>query len=200
MTDDHIRVEQALSSWRRIEAWLAEHVPRSHRRLPPPATESEIRAVEKELDLLIPADVRAFYALHNGTGPASDFDWPVWDGPLPIPADQRDPEREPSGYFLPDGGIGPLAHLATWSDGPAGCERVDEPGQRYLPFIASDPDGLYGVFVDCTPGAGYGQLGGYAEAELPDPGQEPSFAAYLADVADALHTRRIPFQHETSDV
>ncbi|MEV0415527.1 SMI1/KNR4 family protein [Streptomyces sp. NPDC050448] len=112
MTDDRIRVEQTLSAWHRIEAWLEEYAPRSRRRLPPPAAEEDIRAVERELDFVIPADVRAFYRLHNGTGPGIDFAWPTWDGPLPIPEAAWDPEQDPSGCILPDGGSGPLEKLA----------------------------------------------------------------------------------------
>lgn len=86
--------------------------------------------------------------------------------------------------------IGPLEKLAHWIDGPAGYERDEEPQQRYLAFIASDPDGFYGLFADCTPGAGYGRLGGHAEADVPAPGTWPSFAAYLTAVADALYDGR----------
>ncbi|MEU7640203.1 SMI1/KNR4 family protein [Streptomyces sp. NPDC039016] len=190
MTDDQIRARQTRDAWGRIEAWLEAHAPRSHRRLPAPAAEEEIQAVERELDVELPADLRAFYALHNGTGPDADFAWPTWDGPLPIPPDQWDPERDPSGYLLPEGGIGPVGRLPYWVGGPAGCAHEDAPEQRYVAFVASDPDGFYGLFADCTPGAAHGTLGWYAEAEAPSPGAWPSFAAYLTEVADALYAPR----------
>ncbi|MBD0424670.1 SMI1/KNR4 family protein [Streptomyces sp. TRM S81-3] len=176
MTGDQKRAEQTLVAWARIETWLKEHAPRTFQGLPAPATEGDVRSLEQELDLTVPADVRAFYLVRNGTGPASDFDWPT----------SRD-APQPTGYFLPAGeGIGPLENLGLWFEGPVAAERlVDEPGQRYLPITTIDPDGFYGSFVDCTPGQGYGLLGGYAEAELPDPG-EWTFAAYLTEVADAL--------------
>ncbi|MEV8535170.1 SMI1/KNR4 family protein [Streptomyces sp. NPDC051211] len=176
MTDDQIRAEQTLVAWARIEAWLREHTPRTFQRLPAPATEDELCSLEQELDLTVPADVRAFYLVRNGTGPASDFDWPT---------SHDDPE--PTGYFLPDGeGIGPVENLGTWFEGPVAAARLDdEPGQRYLPITTIDPDGFYGSFVDCTPGQGYGLLGNYAEAGFPNPG-EATFAAYLTEVANAL--------------
>jgi hypothetical protein len=125
----------------------------------------------------MPAEVRAFYQVRNGTRPASEFDW----------ATSRD-DPDPTGYFLPDGeGIGSLEHLKTWFEGPVASERLDgAPEQRYLPITACDPDGFYGSFVDCTPGDGYGMLGAYAEAACPSPGQV-TFAAYLTEVADALY-------------
>ncbi|GAB2611392.1 hypothetical protein GCM10027168_50300 [Streptomyces capparidis] len=190
MTDEQALIEQTLAAWRRIEAWLERWAPRSHRRLPPPAAEDAVLAVERDLDLVLPADLRAFYRLRDGTGPGVDFEWATWDGPLPIPQDQWDPELEPSGYLLPEGGMAPLEKLAHWVDGPAGYEREADPGQRYLPFVASDPDGFYGLFADCTPGPGYGALGGYGEADAPTPGLWPSFAGYLTEVADALEEGR----------
>ncbi|MFF4829022.1 hypothetical protein ACFY20_40005 [Streptomyces sp. NPDC001312] len=58
--------------------------------------------------MTVPADVRVFYLVRNGTGPASDFGWPT----------SRD-AREPTGYFLPEGeGVGPLENLGAWFEGP----------------------------------------------------------------------------------
>ncbi|MFF8868266.1 hypothetical protein ACF08B_40250 [Streptomyces sp. NPDC015139] len=54
-----------------------------------------------------------------------------------------------------------------------------------LPITATDPDGYYGTFTDCTAGDGYGLLGFYAEAEIATPGESP-FAAFVTQVADAL--------------
>ncbi len=179
MIEEQRRIEQALAAWNTIEAWLEEHAPRSYQRLPAPATEEEIQAVEQDLDLAIPADLRAFYRTHNGTGPADCFNWPRR-------GDAQTPEDQWGGYLFPDGGVGPLQKMEYWSR----YEREQNPQQRYLPFIASDPDGLYGLFADCIPGEGYGRLGRYAEADEPFRGAWPSFAAYLTEVANALHERR----------
>jgi hypothetical protein len=150
MTDDRIRAAQALVAWARIETWLKEHAPRTFQRLPAPATEGELRSLEQDLDLTVPVDVRAFYLVHNGTGPASDFDWPT-----------SDDAPEPTGYFLPDGeGIGPLESLGTWFEGPVAAERLDdEPGQRYLPITTIDPDGFYGASSTAPPARGTGCSG-----------------------------------------
>jgi hypothetical protein len=178
--DQTTQAEVTLAAWTRVESWLRQHAPRTFDRLPEPATQDEILALEQQLDLKVPADVRAFYLLRNGTGPASDFEWPA-----------SHDEPEPTGYFLPDGeGIGPLDMLSVWFNGPAGAEDLDaQPHRRHLPLTATDPDGFYGVFTDCTPGEGYGLLGSYAEAELPSPGEE-SFSTYLTQVADALWAGR----------
>ncbi|WP_151773254.1 SMI1/KNR4 family protein [Streptomyces abyssomicinicus] len=176
MTDEQARAGQTRAAWARTERWLEANAPRTYRRLPAPATESRLRALEQELDLRVPADVRAFYLLRDGTGPASDFDWP----------ESRD-APEPTGYLLPgDEGIGPLGHLSLWYEGPVANARLDDrPELRYLPVVTLDPDGFYGTFVDCTPGPGYGLLGGYAEADFPSPGGT-TFAAFVTEFADAL--------------
>ncbi|MFD7459328.1 MULTISPECIES: SMI1/KNR4 family protein [unclassified Streptomyces] len=180
MNDDQVQAEFALAAWTRIETWLRQHAPRTFERLPAPAAQDDIRALEQELDLTVPADVRAFYLVRNGTGPASDFDWPV-----------SGDDPQPTGYFLPGGeGIGPLDMLSVWFNGPAGAEGLDDqPHQRHLPVSAGDPDGFYGLYTDCTPGGGYGLIGSYGEAEIPSPGEE-TFAAYLTQLADALWAGR----------
>ncbi|MFH9613310.1 SMI1/KNR4 family protein [Streptomyces pratensis] len=180
MTTDRTGAEQALAAWARIEAWLQEHAPCTFQRLPSPATNDQLCSLEQGLDLIVPADVRAFYLVRNGTGPPSDFDW----------ASSRE-APEPTGYLLPGGeGVGPLGHLGSWFEGPVAAERLDdEPGQRYLPITTIDPDGFYGSFVDCTPGQGYGLLGDYAEANPPSRGRA-TFATYLTEIADALYEGR----------
>ncbi|MGI5170756.1 SMI1/KNR4 family protein [Spirillospora sp. CA-253888] len=169
--------EQVARTWQTIETWLARHAPRSRLRLPGPASEDRIRATETELDLTMPEDLRAFYLLRNGTGPVSDFDW----------AEDID-APDPSGYLFPaERGIAPLEKLPQWFHGPVAAERIHgEPQRRYLAFTASDPDGFYGEFVDCTPGVDHGTVGSYAEADVARPGLWPSFAAYLVEMAEAL--------------
>ncbi|CAM5465215.1 hypothetical protein GCM10010329_32020 [Streptomyces spiroverticillatus] len=140
MSIDRTAPEPALAAWARIETWLQQHAPRTFAALPAPATEEELRALEEALDLRLPADVRAFYAVRNGTGPAADFDWPT---------SVDDPD--PTGYFLLGGrGIGPLSNIPLWFQGPvSGLCDDDHPEQRQLPLTVSDPDGFYGTYVDC---------------------------------------------------
>lgn len=75
MSDDQQQERAVEGAWARIEAWLQQNAPRSHRMLAPPAAEADIRAAEQDLDLTIPAGLRASYLLHNGTGHPADFGW-----------------------------------------------------------------------------------------------------------------------------
>ncbi|MBO3679244.1 SMI1/KNR4 family protein [Streptomyces sp. NEAU-YJ-81] len=186
MSEEQVRVERTLGSWRRIETWLKQHVPRAWQRLPEPATEEEILALERDLDLKIPADVRAFYLVRNGTGPAGDFNGSGGDA-------------DPSGYIFTDYGIGPISQLSIWARNhfpPDIFEGTEfSPSTRLLPLIVFDPDAWSMLFVDCTPGDGYGQLGWFGEASFPDMGLYPSFADYLLYASDALSAGRDMSHH-----
>src|SRR5437773_11692247 len=52
--------------WDRIHAWLQEHAPLVLDSLNPGASAEQIRAVETELNVTFPDDVRETYRLHNG--------------------------------------------------------------------------------------------------------------------------------------
>ncbi|WP_146229083.1 SMI1/KNR4 family protein [Streptomyces sp. NWU339] len=141
-----------------------------------PATEGGLRSLEQDPGVTVPADVRAFYLVRNGTGPASDVDWPT----------SRD-APEPTGYFLPEGERDrPPGEPGSVVRGPG---RGRAPGRRARAAVLADhhhrPGRLLRQLCRLHPGQGYGLLGDYAEAELLTPGQA-AFAACLTAVADAL--------------
>lgn len=185
MTDDQQQEQAVAGAWARIEEWLRKNAPRSHRMLPPPAPEADIREVEQELDLTIPPGLRAFYRLRNGTGHPADFGWTSEpEKGLPL-------QGQGTAWLLPmKHAIPPVQHLPSWDEGPHTIGRPADPAIRYLAFAATDRSGLYGLFTDCTPGPGYGRIGTFEEAGIPKLGVWPSFADYLIEVADALHENR----------
>lgn len=56
----------AMQAWTRIERWLAAHLPEAIEDLRPPASQDELRAVERALGEELPLDVHALYRLHDG--------------------------------------------------------------------------------------------------------------------------------------
>ncbi|MEX3103742.1 MULTISPECIES: SMI1/KNR4 family protein [unclassified Streptomyces] len=127
----------------RIEAWLERYAPRSWRMLPPPAPEAEIQAVERELDLVFPPGLRAFYRLRDGTGHPADFGW------APEPSAGLPPRGQGTAWLLPmKCAIPPVRHLPLWDEGPHTIGRPADPALRYLAFAATDRSGLYGLFAD----------------------------------------------------
>ncbi|MFC9683918.1 SMI1/KNR4 family protein [Streptomyces sp. NPDC056948] len=185
MSDDQQQERAVEGAWARIEAWLEQNAPRSYRMLAPPAAEADIRAVEQDLDLTVPAGLRAFYLLHNGTGHPADFGW------TPEPETGLASHGGGTAWLLPmKHAIPPVEHLPFWGEGPYTIGRPADPVVRYLAFAATDRSGLYGLFTDCTPGPGYGRIGTFEEAGIPKLGVWPSFADYLIEVADALYENR----------
>ncbi len=171
MSDDEMGAGRLPAVWSRVETWLMNNAPRTYQRLPAPGSEEEIRAAERKLGINMPADLRAFYLLHNGTGLATDFEAPVEDR---------------CAYFLPGGrGAAPVAVLPTWLGGPVPIAAEANGGQILMAFTATDPDVVYGEFIDCTPGTGYGQVGTYEEIGLLSVTFR-SFADYLCELADTL--------------
>ncbi|MFI6319436.1 SMI1/KNR4 family protein [Nonomuraea sp. NPDC050556] len=53
--------------WRRIEAWLRVHAPRTHARLAPPASPGDIAKAEAKLGLRFPDSLRASLLRHDGS-------------------------------------------------------------------------------------------------------------------------------------
>jgi cell wall assembly regulator SMI1 len=185
MSDDSQQEAAAEGAWVRIEAWLEQNAPRSYRMLPLPASEADIHEVERELDLTVPPGLRAFYRLRNGTGHPADFGW------TSEPETGLAPQGQGTAWLLPrKDGIPPVQHLPYWDEGPHTIGRPADPEVRYLAFAATDRSGLYGLFTDCTPGPGYGRIGTFEEAGIPELGVWPSFADYLIEVADALYENR----------
>ncbi len=58
--------ESVAESWRRIEDWLAAHLPEVRDALHPGATDAALDALEAVIGQPLPADVRASLRLHNG--------------------------------------------------------------------------------------------------------------------------------------
>lgn len=54
--------------WKRIHAWLDENAPAGYGNLRPGASAEAIQTAEKTMGLKLPADVTAFYRIHDGQG------------------------------------------------------------------------------------------------------------------------------------
>lgn len=62
-----------LDPWFALERYLQLHAPEALRTLQPPASPSALDAAQRVLDVVLPPDCRAWYALHDGA---------EWNGPL----------------------------------------------------------------------------------------------------------------------
>src|SRR5689334_19237840 len=67
-------------SWRRIEAWLDEHLPGAKATLRPGVSEADLAHFEGAIGRLLPADVRESWLIHDGQRPVpADDDHDVPD-------------------------------------------------------------------------------------------------------------------------
>ncbi|AFY38605.1 Cell wall assembly/cell proliferation coordinating protein, KNR4 [[Leptolyngbya] sp. PCC 7376] len=64
-------------AWQQLENWLAENAPKVAAGLNPGATEEELLACEKVLEIALPNDFKDFYRRHNGQ--SADSPW-LFDG------------------------------------------------------------------------------------------------------------------------
>lgn len=93
-------------SWRRIEAWLDEHLPEVKASLRPGVTKRDLNRFEKALGRPLPEDVRESWLIHDGQGQHSGESFPMCMGLL-------------FGYELnpltSKRGLAPLSVLGEWS-------------------------------------------------------------------------------------
>src|SRR4051794_29780832 len=69
-------------SWRRIEAWLDEHLPALKASLRPGVSKRDLNRFEKALERPLPEDVRESWLSHDGQGQHPDESFPMPIGVL----------------------------------------------------------------------------------------------------------------------
>lgn len=162
---------RAARAWRRIEAWLARHAPRSARSLPGPASSSAIARAQRRLGRPLPPDLVASLRVHDGVRDSSGaFTFPPFYAPLSA-------ARIPGEWRMMCG--------VLESGGPA------PPGDwlpPYTPFATANDGGL--LYTDQRQGQG-GHTGEYfAEEGASAAGWPGSYAALLEWTASLLETGR----------
>lgn len=159
-------------AWRRIDDWLAAHVPAESALLNPPATPDEIRQAERVLGTPLPADLAESLRCHNGVR--------TWTPILP--------EQSP----LAVSGIvdqwQTCMSVAAENDGLTTRPWDDEPWWHplWVPW-AESADGAAQV-IDLRPGPDAGRLGWAGHSGGGDFSESwPDLATLLHAIAQALH-------------
>ena len=70
-------------SWRRVEAWLGEHLPAVRASLRPGVSKRDLNKFEKALGRALPEDVRESWLIHDGQGQPPDEFYATAKGPIP---------------------------------------------------------------------------------------------------------------------
>ncbi|MEV6212916.1 SMI1/KNR4 family protein [Kitasatospora sp. NPDC051914] len=160
-----------VSSWRRIDAWLAVHAPAALAALRPPVAAEELEAAQRVVGVPFPAELRESLSCHDGAG--------AWTGLLP--------EQSPLGA------AGIAEHwrmrleIASDNDGLVVRPWDDEPWWHplWVPWAESADGGVQ--VIDLRPGHASGRLGRAGHSGGGDFSDAwPGLAEYLHEVSRAL--------------
>lgn len=161
------------AAWTRIESWLAKKAKRIQRALAHGATDEQIAAVERQLGVALPADVRASYRIHDGADESDLFP-------------SSDPED--MGYSLLS-----LSQVAEAMSLRRGNERWNP---HWLPLATNGGGDVQAV--DLSPD---GATAGHVIEVNHETGVvtvlAASWAARLADLADGLEANR--YRYDADD-
>ncbi|WP_406450508.1 SMI1/KNR4 family protein [Streptomyces sp. NBC_00876] len=172
------QVHEAVASvWEQIEKWYAEQ-DAAHFLLPP-ATAEDIAAVESELGVPLPQEVKASLLRHNGS---RDGGWP--SGTL-LSCTAIVEETGVWRDLLSDGSFDDVADFHSDDDGV----QALKPGWWNLGWVSLDADGGgNGAVLDLSPGPGgkSGQIIDMDHETGPTGPTAPDFTGYLNDRLEAL--------------
>lgn len=155
-------------AWRRIEAWLRAHAPRSARTLRKPAPDAAIARLQARLGHALPPDLVAGLRRHDGAD-----------------------DRSTAAFTLPPFHV-PMSATAIHRDWHMMCGVVEDTGlagpgdwqPRFTPFAQANDGGE--LYADRN-----GQVGEYfAENGADTKGYPGSYAAFLETTAELLETGR----------
>ena len=161
-------------SWRRIDAWLADHAPASLAGLNPPATTDAIARTESQVGMSLPRDLRESLLCHNGE---SRF-----------------------GTALPCSRLFPVEEIVdvrrmrveNWEPDDPDLDETPWWGEQWVPFAG---DSVSPHFIEAGPGMWHDHLG-YAPH---DDGAGflgwPSLGTWLHHVAEAMERFDHHFAH-----
>jgi len=172
------------NDWRRILAWVQENAPDLFDFLEPPAERAELAETETRLSMRLPAALRTFYGLQNGTPafgvfPALEEEQSAF-GPLALDEIEfleLDEDDDPEEGFDVDAGV-----------------RAEFWNPNWIPFAAAADRGDY-LMLDMAPARG-GRLGQVIEWRHDTNERRlvaPSLEALLSRTADGLEAGRFVY-------
>jgi cell wall assembly regulator SMI1 len=202
-------------SWRRIEAWLGEHLPILKLSLRPGISQTDLKRFEKSVGRSLPDDVRASWMIHDGQRPVpylpdapefnvEDYDDLLTKGivfgseVLPLLDEKDCLASSPS-----------LGHWKFWSEMVEASERGEDDGmlaefseestsfpegaiqrrhacRAWMPLVEMNDSNHIGIDLDPGPSGGVGQVINFGRDQERKYVLARSWAHFLEDVADEL--------------
>lgn len=199
-----------VDSWRRIEKWLAKHVPDILAALRPPATKANLRQIEKAIANSLPDDVRESYLIHDGqTSQSNDNHYvpgvlfgigllPLLEGEGVEWCWQNRVAHNPENFNEDDPEI-----RREYQSFPPGTIRLARMRPGWIPLYWDSGRDFFGIDLDPGPKGTKGQVipfsYGYEIGAERKYVLAPSWAHFLEDVADefeAGHAGLLPREME----
>jgi cell wall assembly regulator SMI1 len=180
------------SVWARIEAWHLENTPRGTLSFAAGAGEEEIRAFEREVGFRLPEDLRASFALHNGSEDTFLLD----HGPL-LPLAEVLRQRDQYRQWQEQEGWGRSEAYATEVVGGAIKPAWWNPLR--LPLTDNSGDHIIADF-DPSEGGCPGQIIEHDHEVGPRGVLAPSFGEWLAAIAEGLEAGKYVYHEEEQTV
>ncbi|MFF3762215.1 histone-like nucleoid-structuring protein Lsr2 [Streptomyces sp. NPDC002185] len=174
---DHQRTGDVREAWGRVTAWLEHHEPEVFASLGGPGSLAAVRDAESRMGVELTDELRLWLV-------SLDIDAsrqpPAGSGPVELGG----PDVLPSGGLLL--GLGDIERVYLYK---MAMEELSQSGDADCPSwrrewvpIASEYDGVYGMFVNTVTGA----VGTWSEGEFPEEFEYLSLFAFFQDVADQL--------------
>ena len=169
-------------SWRRVEAWLAEHARFVLDTLNPGATAEAIRALEAALRVgPLPGDFVQSWLLHDGQHWKTGLPLIAgWLGSYSLLSSDRIDSRHSSASVLLSG------EFATLRGRPRGPVRPDWWNPRWVPVAGNGCGDLICLDLDPPPGGAVGQVIEFLHAAEDRTVLAPSLGAWLEGFAAGL--------------
>ena len=170
----HPWIPSVSESWRRIDAWLAEHAPASLAGLRSPATSEAIARTESLIGMPLPDDLRESLMCHNG--------------------EDHFGSALPCGQLFPVEEIVVANHrrLENWDRDEPEMEEIPWWGDGWVPFAG---DGVSPYFIASHPGMWHGHLGFAPHDDGAGFLGWPSLGAWLHHVAEAMERFAQQYAH-----
>jgi cell wall assembly regulator SMI1 len=211
-TDHESPPAPVAESWRRIEAWLDEHLPGARATLRPGVSEADLAHFEGAIGHPLPDDVRQSWLIHDGQCPFPDeLDSAIFTGGrLGAPGLIFGQELNPlvCRDSLSLSGTSALAEWAGWrppivaSDkaGPEAADEVDEgctsfpagairchyTNRGWIPLVMGGRSNYLGIDLDPGPNGVVGQVIHFGLDEEAKSVLATSWGRFLEDFADEL--------------
>jgi cell wall assembly regulator SMI1 len=192
MTDD---IE---SLWHRIDAALARCAPAVRESLAGPAREKDLAALEKDLGVALPEDLRRSWSVHDGQGEDAEDAALFCDFPFHSVATVREARKETRELAKMLGQLkqvdDPVAWAAMVADGIGFVEgpvKARDYNPLWVPISSFNGDVFRYIDLDPAPGGERGQVIEVDPEAVSWRVLAPSFGALLARYAEALEAGRI---------